>query len=87
MNTRLVDQYRFIDRRDRVERFVFDFNQVHRIERDVFVNCSNRRDGSPMNRTFSMPVHARPAHGQDAVRNRKVFSGNYSEYAGQGERF
>ena len=45
MNARLINHQTFFDRRDRLQGLVFDFDQIHCIERDVFIDSCNRRDG------------------------------------------
>ena len=42
MYARLVDKNCFFDRGDGVERFVLDFDEIHRIESGVFVNRPRR---------------------------------------------
>ena len=72
VNARLVDQHRFFDRRDRVQRFILDFDQIHRIEGDVFIDRRNGRDRIADEAHF---VDAERvfvlADRQDAVRNRQ----------------
>ena len=43
MNARLVNHHAFFNRRDRLQRFVFDLNQIHRVERNVLINRGHRR--------------------------------------------
>ena len=88
VNARLVDHHRFFDRRDGVERFVFDFDQVHRIEGDVFINRRDRGDriADEANLVDAERVFVL-ADGQNAVGNRQVFAGDNCEHAGQRQRF
>ncbi len=88
VNTWLVDQHRFIDGRDRFEWLIFDFDQIHRIESDVFIDRSNRSNGIADESHFiDAECVLILTDGQDAVRNRKVFSRDNSKNAGQRQRF
>ena len=88
VNARLVDQNRFFDRGDRVERFVLDFDQIHRVEGDVFID---RRDGRHRIADEAHLVDAERvfilADRKNAVGDRQVFAGDDRKHAGQRQRF
>ena len=44
VNPRLVNHHAFFNRRDGLQRLVFDLDQIHRVERDVFVDGCDRGD-------------------------------------------
>src|SRR5205085_5984812 len=84
---RLINVNAFFNRRDGLEPFVFDFDQIHRLERRVFVNSgdsgnrvANHTDFIDAERVFVL------ADRQYAVRNRQIASGNDGYNSGELER-
>ena len=79
---------RLFDVGDGLKPFVLDLDQVHRVERRVFVDRGDGRDGVADEAHF---VYAERvlvlADGQNAVRNRQVPARDDGDYAGQRERF
>src|SRR6266704_4298735 len=77
MNTRLIDHDTFFNRRNCLQRLVLNLDQIHRVKRDVLVNrrhCSYRiANEADLIYTKGVLVLA---DGENAVRNRKVFSGD-----------
>src|SRR4030095_8267004 len=88
VDARLIDQYRFFDRRDCVERFVLNLDQIHGIEGDVFIDSCHGRDGIADETYF---VDAKSVfvltNREDAIWNRQILTRDNSKNAGQCERF
>ena len=71
-----------------LQRFIFDFDQIHRVEGDVFIDRRDRGDRIAdeadlvdAERVFVL------ADGKNAVRNWQVFAGDDCDDAGQRQRF
>ena len=84
VNARLFNQHRFFNRGDGVQGFVLNFDQVHCVEGDVFINRSNRgyRITDEANLVDAECVFVL-ANRKDAIRNRHVFASNNGEYPGE----
>src|SRR5882672_10161827 len=84
MNAWLVDQNGFIDRGNRVQRFIFHLDEVHRVEGDVLVNCCDCRYRIADETNF---VDAERmfvlADGKNSVRDWQILAGDNCEHAGQ----
>src|SRR5215471_423475 len=82
VDTRLAGRKRFRNGRDCLKPLILDFNQIHRLERGVFIDCGDRRHRIPYEADL---IHAQCvlvlADGQDTVGYRQVFTCNDGDYA------
>ena len=88
VNARLINHHSFFNRRDCLERLVLDFNQIHRVKSDIFIDCCDRGDRIAdeahlvdAERMFIL------ADRKNAVGNRQVFTGDNGQDTWQGQRF
>ena len=88
MNARLIYTDAFFNRRDCLQGFVIDLNQIHRVEGDVFINGGDRRY------RIANEAHLVDAKsvfiltdGKNAVGNWQVLAGEHCQHTGQRQSF
>ncbi len=87
VHARIVDHDGLFDARDRLKSFVLDFDQVHRLERRVFVYGRDGGHGVAYEANLADAERVLVlTDRQDAVRDRQIFAGDDGVNAGQGER-
>ena len=84
MNARLVNHHAFFNRRDRLQRFVFDLNQIHRVECNILIDGRNSRhrvaDKAHLVDTQRVFILT---NRKNTVWDRQVFSRNDGYHAGK----
>src|SRR6185436_5171394 len=88
VNAWLLDHETFFDRSDGLQRPILDFNQIHGVEGDVFINGGDGGNGIT-NETYLVDAERMLVltDRQNAVGNRKIFAGNNRDYTWQRQRF
>src|SRR5258705_1355191 len=87
VNPGFIDKHGFFNCRDRVERFIFNLDQIHRIESDIFIDGRHSRD-RVANETNLLNTECMfiLTDRQNAVRNWQIPSSDNCDYPGQCRR-